>query len=145
MRRGASEARSVSRRSHEDVAHPAHGANALGIARVVLELAAKMADVDVERAIDARVVGAELERVRELAPAHDAAGAACELDEQTKLERREREIADAGNGDLLRGHVDDEIADDDARRDFSRLRLHATKNRAKTRKELPRIERLGNI
>src|SRR5262249_16515974 len=135
----------TSGRSHEDVADAAHGANALGVARVVLELASKVADVDVERAVHARVVLAEVERVRELAASHDASRAARELDEEAELERGEREIARAPDGDLLRRHVDDQIADDDARRDLPRLSLGAPKDGPQARKELARVERLGNI
>ena len=56
-------------RAHEHVAHAAHGADAARIARVVFQLLPEMADVDVERSVDARIVypvrGFDKERRRE--------------------------------------------------------------------------------
>lgn len=102
-----------------------------------------MTDVNIERAIDAGIVGAELERCRELFAAHDATRSARELHEQAKLERRKREINSAERY-LLRGNVDDEIADDDARARV-RLRFATPEHGVQTREELARVERFGNI
>src|ERR1700733_4154433 len=78
----------------EDVAHAANGADALGLAGVVPELLAQVRHVDVERAVDARIVGPALRQdgARELLASDGLAGAPREDGEHAELERRELKL-----------------------------------------------------
>src|SRR5258706_15041199 len=79
-------------RTHEDVTDAAYGANQLRIARIVFELLPQVADVDVERSIDRRIVFAAFDGARELLARDGLSGAARERDEDAHLERRQLDL-----------------------------------------------------
>src|SRR5947208_921307 len=130
----------------EGVADSPHGQDEGGRGGIVLDLLAKVADVDVDRLlvlVERLVVAEELE---ELGPRVDPAGPAREMAEDLELRRREADPA----GSALHApalEVDEEIAvaDDAAAGGIGEVAVGASQERLDAAHELAKAERLRHV